>query len=39
MLKECASSEADYFDVPTRAQLDAAFDKIKERIVRVRISS
>ncbi len=39
MLKECASTEADYFDVPTRAQLDEAFAKIKERIVRVRISS
>jgi Mg-chelatase subunit ChlD len=39
MLKECASAEDHYFDVPSRTQLDEAFAKIKERIVRVRISS
>jgi Flp pilus assembly protein TadG len=39
MLKECASSEADFFDAPSRSQLDEVFAKIKERIVRVRISS
>lgn len=39
MLKECASSEADFFDAPSRSQLDAVFAKIKQRIVRVRISS
>ena len=38
MLKECASSPDHYFDVP-RAQLDDAFAKIKDRIVRVRIAS
>jgi Flp pilus assembly protein TadG len=39
MLKECASSPEHYFDVPSRGQLDDAFSKIKERIVRVRIAS
>ena len=39
MLKECASSPDHYFDVPSRSQLDEAFGKIKERIVKIRISS
>jgi Flp pilus assembly protein TadG len=39
MLKDCASAPENYFDVPSRSQLDDAFAKIKERIVRVRISS
>lgn len=39
MLKECASAPDHYFDVPTRTQLDEAFAKIRERIVRIRISS
>jgi hypothetical protein len=39
MLKECASSEADFFDAPSRSQLDEVFAKIKQRIVRVRIAS
>lgn len=39
MLKECASAEDHYFDVPNRTQLDEAFAKIRDRIVRVRISS
>ncbi|MBX3576612.1 MAG: TadE/TadG family protein [Rhizobiaceae bacterium] len=39
MLKQCASGDDHYFDVPSRSQLDEAFGKIKERIVRVRISS
>ncbi len=39
MLKECASAEDHYFDVPNRTQLDEAFGKIKDRIVRIRISS
>lgn len=39
MLKDCASTPENYFDVPSRTQLDDAFGKIRERIVRVRISS
>lgn len=39
MLKECASAEDHYFDVPNRTQLDDAFAKIRNRIVKVRISS
>jgi Flp pilus assembly protein TadG len=39
LLKECASVPENYFDVPSRSQLDEAFGKIKERIARVRISS
>jgi Flp pilus assembly protein TadG len=39
MLKECASSPDHYFDVPSRSQLDDAFAKIAQKIVRVRISS
>jgi hypothetical protein len=39
MLKECASDADHYFDVPNRTQLDDAFGTIRDRIVRVRISS
>lgn len=39
MLKECASSPEHYFDVPTRAKLEEAFSKIRDSIVRIRISS
>lgn len=39
MLKECASAADHYFDVPSRSQLDEAFEAIKERMVRVRIAS
>jgi len=39
MLKECATSEALYFDAPSRSQLDEVFQAIKDRIVRVRIAS
>lgn len=39
MLKECASAVDHYFDVPSRSQLDEAFQAIKDRIVRIRIAS
>jgi Flp pilus assembly protein TadG len=39
MLAECATSSAHYFDAPSRSQLDEVFETIKDRIVRVRISS
>jgi Flp pilus assembly protein TadG len=39
MLRECASAPDHYFDVPSRTQLDEAFEKIKEAIVQVRIAS
>ena len=39
MLKECATTPDHYIDVPSRTQLDDAFGKIKEKIVRVRMSS
>ena len=39
MLKECASAPDHYFDVPSRSQLDDAFDAIKQKIVKVRIAS
>jgi Flp pilus assembly protein TadG len=39
MLRDCASAPDHYFDVPSRSQLDDAFAKIKDNIVRVRISS
>ena len=39
MLKECASSPANFFDAPSRSQLDDVFKKIGENIVRLRISS
>jgi hypothetical protein len=39
MLQKCATSEAHYFDAPSRTQLDDVFQTIKDRIVRLRISS
>lgn len=39
MLKECASAPDHYFDVPSRSQLDEAFQAIKDRMVRIRIAS
>ena len=39
MLAECASDADHYFDVPTRTKLDEVFAKIKERIIRIRLSS
>lgn len=39
MLMQCATDADHYFDVPTRTQLDEAFKKIREKIVRVRLSS
>lgn len=39
MLQECASSPANYFDVPSRSQLDEVFSKIKDQMVLVRMSS
>jgi len=39
MLKECASSPDNYFDVPSRSQLDEVFSKIRDKIVRIRMAS
>ena len=39
MLRECASSPDNYFDVPSRSQLDEVFSKIRDKIVRIRMSS
>ncbi len=39
MLEQCATSPAHYFDAPSRTQLDEVFQTIKDRIVRLRISS
>jgi Flp pilus assembly protein TadG len=39
MLQECASSPAHFFDAPSRTQLDEVFQTIKDRVVRLRISS
>ena len=39
MLQQCASAPDHYFDVPSRAQLDETFGKIRDRMVRVRIAS
>jgi len=39
MLKECASSAEHYFDAPSRSQLDDVFKTIKDRIVKLRLSS
>lgn len=39
MLQDCASSPANYLDVPNRALLDDAFAKIAKKIVRVRLAS
>lgn len=39
MLKECASSPANYYDVPSRTKLDEVFSKIRDQMVLVRMSS
>ena len=39
MLQDCATSAAHYFDAPSRSQLDEVFQTIKDRIVRLRLSS
>lgn len=39
MLSECASGPDHYFDTPSRAQLDATFGKIREKITKVRIAA
>lgn len=39
MLKDCATSADHFFDAPSRSQLDDVFQTIRDRIVRVRISS
>jgi Flp pilus assembly protein TadG len=39
MLRDCASDADHYIDVPNRALLDEAFEKIKEKIALVRLSS
>ena len=39
MLKECASGDDHFFDVPSRGQLDNVFDEIGKRITKVRLSS
>lgn len=39
MLKECASSSANYFDVPSRSQLEQVFSKIRNHMMLLRMSS
>lgn len=39
MLRKCASSDAHYFDTPSRRQLDDVFEAIRDDIMQVRISS
>lgn len=39
MLKECATSPDHFFDAPSREQLDGVFQTIRDRVVRLRISS
>lgn len=39
MLQECATSADHFFDAPSRTQLDEVFQTIKERVVRLRLSS
>jgi Flp pilus assembly protein TadG len=39
MLRDCATDADHYIDVPNRALLDEAFEKIKDRIALVRLSS
>jgi len=39
LLKQCATSEAHYFDVPDAARLNDTFQEIAQNIRRVRISS
>ena len=39
MLRECATSPAHYFDAPSRSQLDDVFKAIRDRVVKLRLSS
>ena len=39
MLRDCATDAEHYVDVPNRALLDSAFEKIKDRIARIRLAS
>ena len=39
MLQECATSPEHYFDAPSRSELDDVFKRIKDNIVRLRLSS
>ena len=39
MLRDCATDADHYIDVPNRALLDEAFEKIKEKIALVRLAS
>ena len=39
MLRDCATDADHYVDVPNRALLDSAFEKIKDRIARIRLAS
>ncbi len=39
MLQQCASSPEHYFDAPSRSQLDDVFKAIRDRVVRLRLSS
>ena len=39
MLRDCASDADHYMDVPNRSMLDEAFEKIKDKIALVRLSS
>ncbi len=39
MLKDCASSSAHFFDAPSRSQLDEVFEEIRDRVVRLRLTS
>ncbi len=39
LLRDCATSPGHFFDAPSRSQLDEVFQKIRENVVRLRISS
>ena len=39
MLKQCASGNDHFFDAPSRTQLDDVFKGIRERVVKLRLSS
>ena len=39
LLKNCASKPENYFDAPSRTQLDGIFKSIKKEIMRVRLTS
>lgn len=39
MLQKCASGPGNYFDAPSRTQLEAIFKSIKKEIMRVRLTS